>query len=105
MSAPGYFAESISSDLGFWGVRCKNYFDFLVGRCGDLELDDQEEEDTEEESLFKTALKRMDGLPQEDATRIEPVRLQWQLMGEHCNKRWAFVFCLPVLSLFNGVGD
>lgn len=31
--APIYFAESITSDLGFWGWPCRNYFMYLIGQC------------------------------------------------------------------------
>lgn len=86
MSAPGYFAESIASDVGFWGIRCDNYFDFLIGRCGEIDLED--DDDDEEDSLFRTSWRRIDGVPQEDATGIKkPRKLQWQLMGAHCNER------------------
>lgn len=84
MSAPGYFAESISSDVGFWGIRCENYFDFLIGRCGDVSLDEEDSGD-EEDSLFKKSLRRIDGMPQETGSR--PAKMQWQLMGAHCSDR------------------
>lgn len=28
-----YFAESINSQLGFWGIPCNSYFQFLFGFC------------------------------------------------------------------------
>lgn len=33
MLAPEYFAESISSDMGFWGWRCESYFQYVFGWC------------------------------------------------------------------------
>lgn len=86
MSAPGYFAESIASDVGFWGIRCENYFDFLIGRCGDINLDEEEDSGDEEDSLFRKSLRRIDGMPQEE-TENKPTKLQWQLMGAHCSER------------------
>lgn len=91
MSAPIYFAESISSETGFWGIRCENYFDFLIGRCGEVDLDGEDED--EEDILFRNYMRRMNGVPQgiqdeaDDTTRSKRVKLQWQLMGEHCNLR------------------
>lgn len=31
--APLYFAESITTDKGFWGWPCNNYFMYLIGMC------------------------------------------------------------------------
>lgn len=31
--APQYYAESIISDTGFWGFKCKNYRDWAFRRC------------------------------------------------------------------------
>ncbi|XP_054010936.1 uncharacterized protein LOC128893753 [Hylaeus anthracinus] len=31
--APYYFAESINSERGFWGVKCDNYEDYRAGKC------------------------------------------------------------------------
>lgn len=91
MSAPGYFAESISSELGFWGIRCENYFDFVIGRCGEINLDDDvdEWEDSGDGSLFRHMWRRIDRLPVDDHQMgsVRPERLQWQLMGAHCNER------------------
>lgn len=85
MSAPNYFAESISSELGFWGVRCENYFDFLIGKCGESG-EDEDNLDDEDLILFRD-LKRIDGLPQNESGAMKPVKILWQLMGEHCNER------------------
>lgn len=91
MSAPNYFAESITSEVGFWGVRCENYFDYLIGKCGQTEsMEDEEDEDEEGFSLFRNG-KRINGLPEhredEEGNRRRPTKPQWQLMGEHCNAR------------------
>lgn len=85
MTAPGYFAESISSDLGFWGIRCENIFDYLVGKCGENLEDDDEDVGEEVESLFqrRNHYRRIDGVPEGNLIK----RPQWQLMGEHCNTR------------------
>ena len=101
MSAPAYFAESISSDLGFWGIRCEHYLDFLIGRCGEVDLETEEEEDEEllegvqpinsgqvqEEEDYQFFVKRLNGLPKEEPVKPMPVKREWQLMGEFCNTR------------------
>lgn len=28
-----YFAESINSDVGFWGMRCISYVQYVLGWC------------------------------------------------------------------------
>lgn len=35
--APLYFAESINTDVGFWGWPCPSYFVFVFGRCPPIE--------------------------------------------------------------------
>lgn len=90
MFAPNYFAESISSELGFWGVKCDNYFDFIVGRCGKDDPGEDEDEGDEEEGSGDEALwdgKRLNGLPKVEPENPPRKVLQWQLMGEYCNER------------------
>lgn len=31
--APIYYAESINSDLGFWGFKCKSWKEWALGVC------------------------------------------------------------------------
>lgn len=35
MLSAAYFAESIISGVGFWGVQCSTYFQYIFGFCSD----------------------------------------------------------------------
>lgn len=35
MLSAAYFAESIISGVGFWGVQCPSYFQYIFGFCSD----------------------------------------------------------------------
>nr|CAD7409626.1 unnamed protein product [Timema poppensis] len=35
MLSPAYFAESVTSEVGFWGVACPGYFQHVLGWCPD----------------------------------------------------------------------
>lgn len=35
--APAYYAESISSEEGFWGYECEHWYDYVVGLCREQE--------------------------------------------------------------------
>lgn len=35
MLSAAYFAESIISGVGFWGVKCPSYFQYIFGFCSD----------------------------------------------------------------------
>lgn len=90
MTAPSYFAESINSDLGFWGIRCKNYFDYLIGRCGRRDKNAADEEDDDEDSDEVEKDRRLESKGEEDLINVMPRyrsgKFDWQLMGEHCNE-------------------
>lgn len=93
MTAPSYFAESINSDLGFWGLRCKNYFDYLIGRCGSRDKNGpgEDEDDDDWDDLIKDRdVGGGSSQVESNLMRREPKqrsgRFDWQLMGEYCNE-------------------
>lgn len=55
-----YFAESINSDIGFYGFRCESYFQYVFGWCN---------------------------LKQKVRSKLGLDRVK---MGEHCERKWVW---------------
>lgn len=47
MLATEFFAESIWSPEGFWGLQCSGYLQYLIGWCRDSNSDEEYDDDEE----------------------------------------------------------
>lgn len=96
MASPVYFAESINSGLGFWGVRCQSFFEFLLGQCG--QAVDGQQSKGQLPDVGKVAPLDGDEQQQLRAPPLASLKMDWMLMGEHCNQRFVLLPCrLPSL--------
>lgn len=90
MMAPAFFAESITSKIGFWATKCTSYFSYFFGFC-------RYKAEQKQFALFDDSRSQ----ELDDNSVIDSDRI---LMGEHCSNTWVECFFDLIWSLINSVG-